>query len=65
METINGGKKGKYGKDFLKIKFNTDNNLPLNKILKLHLLTIIVRCVSEEDSKFYPQLYLEDCFYEV
>ena len=65
METINGGKKGKYGKDFLKIKFNADNNLPLNKILKLHLLTIIVRCVSEEDSKFYPQLYLEDCFYEV
>ena len=43
IETINGGKKGEYGKDFMKIKFNTDDNLPLNKPLKLHLLTIIVR----------------------
>ena len=65
IETINGGKKGEYGKDFMKIKFNTDDNLPLNKPLKLHLLTIIVRCIFEEDSKFYPQLYLDDCLYEL
>ena len=43
IETINGSKKGEYGKDFMKIKFDTDDNLPLNKPLKLHLLTIIVR----------------------
>ena len=48
IEKINGGKKGEYGKDFMKIKFNTDDNLPLNKPLKLHLLTIIVRCIFEE-----------------
>ena len=65
IETINGGKKGEYGKDFMKIKFNTDDNLPLNKPLKLHLLTIIVRCIFEEDGKFYPQLYLDDYLYEV
>ena len=65
IETINGGKKGEYGKDFMKIKFNTDDNLPLNKPLKLHLLTTIVRCIFEEDSKFYPQLYLDDCLYEL
>ena len=65
IETINGGKKGEYGKDFMKIKFNTDDNLPLNKPLKLHLLTIIVRCIFEEDGKFYPQLYLDDCLYEL
>ena len=53
IETINGGKKGEYGKDFMKIKFNTDDSLPLNKPLKLHLLTIIVRCIFEEDGKFY------------
>ena len=63
-ETINCGKKGKYSKDLLKIKFNTDDNLPLNKPLKLHLLTIIVRCIFEEDGKFYPQLSLDDCLYE-
>ena len=41
IETINGGKKGEYGKDFMKIKFNTDDKLALNKPLKLHLLRFI------------------------
>ena len=59
--TINGGEKGEYGEDFMKIKFNTGDNLPLNTPLRLHLLTIIVRCIFEEDDKFYPQLYLDDC----
>ena len=47
FEAINGGKKGEYGKDFMRIKFDTDDNLPLNKELKLHMLTIIVRSVFE------------------
>ena len=49
----------------MKIKLNTDDNLTLNKQLKLRLLTIIVRCIFEEDGKFYPQLYLDDCLYEL
>ena len=49
----------------MKIKFNTNDSLPLNKPLKLHMLTIIVRCVFEEDGKFYPQLYFDDCLYKV
>ena len=65
IETINVGKKGEYGKNLMKSKFNTDDNLPLNKPLKLNLLTIIVRCMFEEDGKFYPQLYLDDCLYEL
>ena len=64
IETINGGKKGEYGKDFMKVKFNTHDNLSLNKVLKLHMLTIIVRCIFE-DGKFYLQFYLNDCLYEV
>ena len=47
--TINSGKKGEHVKNSVKIKFNTNDNLPLNKPLKLHLLTIIVRCIFEED----------------
>ena len=50
-ETINSGKKGEYGKDSMKIKFNADDNLPLNKPLKLHLLTIFTRSIFEEDGK--------------
>ena len=49
----------------MKIKFNTYDKLPLNKSLKLHMLTIIFRCVFEEDGKFYLQLYLNDCMYEL
>ena len=48
----------------MKIKFDADNDLPLNKSLKLRMLTIIVRSVFEEDSKFYPQVYLDGCLYE-
>ena len=65
IETIKGGKKCEYAKDFMKIKFNSDNDLPLNKPLKLHMLTIIVRYVFEEDGKFYSQVYLDGCLYEL
>ena len=41
MKTINEGKEGEYRKDLMKIKFDTDDGLPLNKPLKLHMLTIV------------------------
>ena len=65
IETINGGKKSDYEKNFMKIKLNSDDNLPLNKMLKLHMLTVIVRSVFEEDGKYYPQVFLDECLYEV
>ena len=65
IETINGGKAGEYGKDFIKIKFGTDDDLPLNEPLKFPTITIIVRFVFEEDGKFYPQIYLHECLYEL
>ena len=49
----------------MKIKFISDDDLPLNKILKLHRLPIIVRPVFEKDGKYYPQVFLDKCFYEV
>ena len=55
IKTISGGKPIKYEKDFKKIKFNSDENLPLNKILKLHMLTVIVASVFQEDNKYYTQ----------
>ena len=57
VETINKGKKGEYEKDFMKVKFNSDVNLPVNKLLKLHMLTVILRYVFEEDRKYYPQAF--------
>ena len=65
INTINEDKKGEYEKDFMKIKFNSDDNLRLNKMLKLHMLTVIVRSVFKEDDKYYPQVFLDESLYEV
>ena len=65
IETINEGRRGEYDKEFMKIKFDTDDNLPLNKTLKFHNMTIAIRSVFEEDGKFFPQIYLDECLYEL
>ena len=65
IETINGGEKVEYEKDFYKIRFESNDDLPLNKPIKLHSLTIIIRSVSNEEGKFYPQLFLDDALYEL
>ena len=49
----------------MKIKFNSDDDLPLNKQLKFINLIIIVRSVFEEDGKYYPQIFLEERLYEL
>ena len=54
-ETINSGEKIEYKKDFKKIRFEYNDNLPLNKPIKLRLLTIIIRSDFSENGKFYPQ----------
>ena len=53
-----------YEKDYMKIKLNFDDNLPLNKPLKFHNITITIRSVFE-DGKLYPQVFLDDTFYEL
>ena len=58
-------KLNEYGNDFMKTKFNLDDNLPLNKTLKLLNLTIIVRSVFQEDNKYYPQVFLDECLYKL
>ena len=54
-----------YEKDYMKIKLNSDDNLPLNKPLKFHNMTLTIRSVFEEDGKPYPQVFLDDTLYEL
>ena len=54
-----------YEKDYMKIKFNSDDNLPLNKPLKFHNMTITIRSVFEDDGKLYPQVFLDGTLYEL
>ena len=48
----------------MKIKFSSDGDLPLNKSLQFHAMTITIRSVFEEDGKLYPQVFLDDALYE-
>ena len=54
IKTINNRKENDYGKDYMKSKFNSEDDLPLNKPLKFHVVTIIIRSVFEKDGQLYP-----------
>ena len=49
----------------MKNKYHSDDDLPLNKPLKVHAMTIIIRSVFGEDGKPFPQLFLDDTLYEL
>ena len=60
IELISGNEPIEYKKDFMKIKFESDDDFPLGKILNIPLCVIIVRSVFQENNNYYPQ----ECFYE-
>ena len=60
-----GGNECDYEEDYMKIRFNSNDNLPLKKQLKLHNMIITIRSVFEEDGKLYPQVFLDDTLYEL
>ena len=59
IEEVSNGKCD-YEKDYMKIKFKSDDHSLLNKPLKLYNMTIIIRSVFEEDGKLYTQVFLDD-----
>ena len=65
IKTINGRKKLYYEKNYARIGINTDDDLPLKKSLKFPMLTIIIRCVIQEGTKLYSQIYLDESLYEL
>ena len=54
-----------YERYYMKIKFRSDDDLPLNRPLKFYNMTIIIRSVFEEYGKLYPQVFLDDTLYEL
>ena len=53
-----------YDKDYMKIKFESNDILPTDNIINMHQVTIIIRLVFQKDDKLYPQIYLDDCLYK-
>ena len=65
IKTINGGKELFYEKNYSKIEIDTDDDLSVNKPIKFLKLGIIISFVFQEGEKLYPQIYLDECLYEL
>ena len=54
-----------YSKDYIKIRFSSDDNLTLNKPLKFYNMTVTIRCLFSEDNKLYPQVFLDEALFSL
>ena len=54
-----------YDTDYMKIKFLTNDSLPLSKLIYFPTFTVVIRCVFKHNGVFYPQVYLDDCLYPI
>ena len=54
-----------YDKDYMKIKFESNDNMPADNIINMHQVIIIIRSAFAQNHKFYPQLFLDDALYEL
>ena len=50
-------------KDYDKLRFNSDVDLPTDTLIEFLSLVINVSCVIEKDGKYYPEIYLDECLY--
>ena len=57
IKKINNSELGEYDKDYIKIKFNSDDDIPLNKMLNFPTITVAIRNLFENDGKYYPQSF--------
>ena len=61
----NTGSIAQYDKDYMRIKIESNDNLPTDNIVNMHQVTIIIRSVFAQNGKYYPQLFLDSGLYEL
>ena len=54
-----------FDKNYTNIEFESNDDLPLDNIVDMHLIMVIIRSVFTQNSKFYPQLFLNVALYDV
>ena len=64
IELITGDRVIEYSKDLMKIRFKTNDDLPLNKIIHIPVCVVIMSSIFKEDNEYHPQVLLHDFFYE-
>ena len=52
-------------KNNMKIKYDTDDELPLNKMIEIPNMIIVVRAVFHENNNYYPQVFIDKCLYKL
>ena len=65
IKKINDGKIKEWGKDYMKIKFNSDDDIPLNKVLNFHALRIVIRSIFDNEGKYCPKIFLDDALIDL
>ena len=58
-------KSDNYDEKHMKIKFNSDDELPLNKTIEIPMITIVARAIFHENNKYYSQAFLDECLYKI
>ena len=48
---------------FDKIRFSSEIDLPLRKLIEFNVLTIIIKYIIKKNDKYYPEIYLDECLY--
>ena len=54
-----------YDENYMKIKFNSDDELPLNKAIEITSMIITVRAVFHENNKFYLHVFSDQYLHEL
>ena len=54
-----------YDENYMKTKFNSDDELPLNKTIEIPSTTIVVRAIFLESNKYYLQVFFDECLYKL
>ena len=54
-----------YDEKYMKIKFNSDDNLPLSKIIEIPTIAIVTSLIFLENNKYYPQVFFDECLYKI
>ena len=60
----NTGDALEYDKDYMKVKFESNNIFPTEKDVNIPLATIVIKAIFAKDGKYYPQLFLDGGLYK-
>ena len=62
-DKIKQNKFNEYSREYNVIKFKSDDILKYGCTININTVTIIIKSVFKDDSRYYPQIYLDNCSY--